>query len=63
MQSQYAGRPGESPDLPPSQPDLPVPGDPIQPDVHPDPMPDPERIPPQDPQQVPPGEITPPVHG
>lgn len=52
-----------TPDLPPSEPVLPVPGEPEQPDVYPDPMPDPQPIPPQDPQQPPPGEITPPVHG
>jgi|GEM_PF-4711509 len=62
MQEHHLGRP-ESPDLPPSEPSLPVPGEPAQPDVQPDPMPDPQPIPTQDPQQIPPGEITPPVHG
>lgn len=66
MQDLHLGRP-ETPDLPPSQPDLPVPGDPVQPDVQPDPMPDPmpdpQPIPTQDPQQIPPGEITPPIQG
>jgi hypothetical protein len=56
-------RPGEEPDLPPSQPELPVPGDPVGPDVYPDPMPDPQPVPPQDPQPPVPGEITPPVYG
>jgi hypothetical protein len=51
------------PDLPPMEPDLPVPGEPVTPDIYPDPMPEPQPIPPQDPQQPPPGEITPPVHG
>lgn len=62
MQDLHLGRP-ETPDLPPPEPDLPVLGDPVQPDVQPDPMPDPLPVPPQDPQQVPPGEITPPIHG
>jgi hypothetical protein len=62
MQAYHLGRP-DAPDLPPSEPDLPVPGDPVQPDVQPDPMPDPQPIPTQDPQQIPPGEITPPVQG
>lgn len=57
------GRPDESPDLPPAAPDLPVPGDPVAPDVYPDPMPDPQPPPPQDPQQTPPGKINPPVVG
>ena len=50
----FAGRP----DLPPSEPDLPVP---VEPDIYPDPMPDPQPVPPQDPQLPPPGRITPPV--
>lgn len=59
----FSGRPEEGPDLPPPDPELPVPGDPVQPDTVPDPMPDPTPVPPQDPQQQPPGKITPPVHG
>jgi hypothetical protein len=61
----HLGRPTgpDSPDLPPSEPDLPVPGDPVEPDVYPDPMPDPRPVPPQDPMHPPPGEITPPIHG
>ena len=51
------------PDLPPSEPDLPVPGDPLGPDTYPDPMPDPQPVPPQDPQVPPPGRINPPVRG
>lgn len=58
MQMFAGGRPGEEPDLPPSQPDLPVPGDPSGPDVYPDPQP----VPPQDPIPPGPGEITPPIH-
>lgn len=60
-----AGRPTgpETPDLPPTGPDLPVPGDPVAPDVYPDPMPDPQPVPTQDPERVPPGEITPPIQG
>lgn len=58
MPDLFLGRP-ETPDLPPTGPDLPVPGEPVQPDVQPDPQP----IPTQDPQQTPPGEITPPIHG
>lgn len=57
------GRPDEGPDLPSPDPELPVPGDPVEPDVFPDPMPDPQPVPPQDPQQPPPGKVTPPVHG
>jgi hypothetical protein len=64
MRTGFTGipRPGESPDLPPTGPDLPVPGEPTRPDVYPDPLPDPQPVPPQDPQQPPPGEITPPIH-
>ena len=60
-----AGRPPgpDDPDLPPSEPDLPVPGDPVEPDVYPDPMPDPLPVPPQDPHTPSPGEITPPIYG
>ena len=57
MDMLFAGRP----DLPPSEPDLPVPGDPVEPDIYPDPMPDPQPVPVQDPQLPPPGRITPPV--
>lgn len=63
MRNDAQGRPGEEPDLPPEKPDLPIPGEPVPPDVYPDPMPDPMPVPPQDPQQVPPGKITPPIHG
>ena len=59
MKEIFAGRP----DLPPSEPDLPVPGDPVEPDTYPDPMPDPQPVPPQDPQLPPPGRINPPVRG
>lgn len=57
MDMLFAGRP----DLPPPEPDLPVPGDPVKPDIYPDPMPDPQPVPPQDPELPPPGRITPPV--
>jgi hypothetical protein len=63
MTIQRFGRPEEGPDLPSPKPELPVPGDPEQPDVAPDPIPDPIPVPPQDPQQPPPGKITPPVYG
>jgi hypothetical protein len=63
MEKHFMGRPDEGPDLPAPDPELPVPGDPVDPDVYPDPMPDPQPVPPQDPQHPPPGEITPPVYG
>lgn len=49
-----------TPDLPPTEPDLPVPGEPVPPDL-PNPHPDPQPVPPQDPHQPPPGKVTPPV--
>lgn len=48
------------PDLPPSAPDLPVPGQPSDPEL-PDPRPDTVPIPVQDPERIPPGTVTPPI--
>lgn len=51
------------PDLPPRKPDLPVPAQPEDPEIDPQPdvTPDPVGIPAQDPRPPRPGEVVPPV--